>query len=140
MKNNDSAKLFKSFLLFCIALVLLVTTAPIGFLYTLIRQIIFEKVKTLSIFFTEVALVLDEAGNVVMQHLLNDTLLIKNNNTYFFGNKKETISSVIGKNALTDTLAPLGKALNAFLNFIDKGHALNSIIYDVKRWEEKNDL
>jgi 8-oxo-dGTP diphosphatase len=139
MKNNNSANLFKSFLLFCIAFILLLTTAPIGFLYALIRQIIFEKVKTLSIFFTEVALVLDEAGNVVMQHLLNDTLLIKNKNTYFFGNKKETISSVIGKNSLTGTLAPLGKALNSFLNFIDKGHTLNSIIYDVRIWEEKND-
>jgi 8-oxo-dGTP diphosphatase len=138
MKNNNTANLFKSFLLFCIALVLLVTTAPIGFVYALIRQIIFEKVKTLSIFFTEVALVLDEAGNVVMQHLLNDTLLIKNKNTYYFGNKKETISSVIGKNSLTNTLAHLGKALNAFLNFIDKGHTLNSIIYDVRHWEEKN--
>jgi 8-oxo-dGTP diphosphatase len=137
MKNNNSANLFKSFLLFCIAFILLLTTAPIGFLYALIRQIIFEKVKTLSIFFTEVALVLDEAGNVVMQHLLNDTLLIKNKNTYFFGNKKETISSVIGKNSLTGTLAPLGIALNSFLNFIDKGHTLNSIIYDVRIWEEE---
>ena len=135
MKNNNTANLFKSFLLFCIAFVLLITTAPIGFFYALLRQIIFEKVKTLSIFFTEVALVLDEAGNVVMQHLLNDTLLIKNKNTYYFGNKKETISSVIGKNSLTGTLAPLGKALNSFLNFIDKGHTLNSIIYNVKRWE-----
>ena len=135
MKNNNTANLFKSFLLFCIAFVLLITTAPIGFFYALVRQIIFEKVKTLSIFFTEVALVLDEAGNVVMQHLLNDTLLIKNKNTYYFGNKKETISSVIGKNSLTGTLAPLGKALNSFLNFIDKGHTLNSIIYNVKRWE-----
>ena len=135
MKINNTANLFKSFLLFCIAFVLLITTAPIGFFYALVRQIIFEKVKTLSLFFTEVALVLDEAGNVVMQHLLNDTLLIKNKNTYYFGNKKETISSVIGKNSLTGTLAPLGKALNSFLNFIDKGHTLNSIIYNVKRWE-----
>ena len=138
MKINNTANLFKSFLLFCIAFVLLITTAPIGFFYALVRQIIFEKVKTLSLFFTEVALVLDEAGNVVMQHLLNDTLLIKNKNTYYFGNKKETISSVIGKNSLTGTLAPLGKALNSFLNFIDKGHTLNSIIYNVKRWEEGN--
>jgi len=138
MKNNNSANLFKSFLLFFIALVLLLTTAPIGFFYALIRQIIFKKVKTLSIFFTEVALVLDETGNVVMQHLLNDTLLNKNKNTYHFGNKKETISSVIGKNSLTGTLAPLGKAINTFLNFIDKGHTLNSIIYNVRFWEEKN--
>jgi hypothetical protein len=54
-----------------------------------------------------------------------------------FGNKKETISSVIGKNKLTNTLSPLGKALNAFLNYIDKNHSLNSIIYDVKAYLEQ---
>ena len=72
----------------------------------------------------------------MMQHLLNDLLLIKNSNTYLFGNKKETISSVIGKNSLTNTLSALGKALNAFLNFIDKDHSFNSIMYDVKAWME----
>ena len=136
MHKDHSPHLFKSFSLFLIALVLLITTAPFGFLYALVRQIIVEKTKSLNLFFIEVALVLDEAGNVVMQHLLNDTLLIKNTNTYYFGNMKETISSVIGKNSLTNTLSFLGKLLNNFLNFIDKGHSLNSIIYDVKLWEE----
>jgi hypothetical protein len=119
-------------------LFLLVTTAPIGFVYTLIRQLIFDKAKTLSLYFIELALVLDEAGNVVMQHLLNDTLLLTKRDTYYFGNKKETISSVMGKNELTGTLTSLGKALNAFLNFVDQGHSLNSIIYDVKAWEKQN--
>jgi 8-oxo-dGTP diphosphatase len=72
-----------------------------------------------------------------MQHLLNDTLLIAHQDTYLFGNKKETISSVIGKNHLTNTLSPLGKALNTFLNFIDKDHSMNSIIYDVKAYLEQ---
>ncbi len=61
-------------------------------------------------------------------------LLIKRPTTYYFGNKKENISSVIGKNSLTNTLSPLGKALNAFLNWIDKDHSFNSIIYDMRRW------
>ncbi len=134
MNKDPRTSLFKSFSLFCIAALLLLTTAPLGFLYALVRQLLFEKAKSLSLFFVEVALVLDEAGNVIMQHLLNDSLLIKNANTYYFGNKKETISSVIGKNSLTDTLSFLGKALNNLLNFIDKDHSLNSIIYDVKHW------
>lgn len=138
MKKNTSLGLLKSFVLFCIALILLITTAPLGFIYALLRQLLFEKVKSLTIFFTEIALVLDEAGNVVMQYLLNDTLLIKKHNTYYFGNKKETISSVIGKNALTNTLSTLGKGLNTLLNFIDKNHSFNSIIYDVKFWKENN--
>jgi hypothetical protein len=106
-------------------------------LYALLRQLFVGKIKTLQIYFIEVALALDNAGNVIMQHLLNDTLLLKKQHTYYFGNKKETISSVIGKNHLTNTLSPLGKALNAFLNYIDKDHSLNSIIYDVKAFLEQ---
>ena len=138
MKNNSLIHFLKSLLLFCIAFVLLVTTAPIGFVYTLIRQIVLFKLQWLSIYFTEVAIALDAAGNVMMQHLLNDTLLIKKEPTYYFGNKKETISSVLGKNSLTNTLSFLGKALNAFLNLIDYGHSLNSIQYDVRRFKENN--
>jgi len=134
MKNDSSLGIGKSFLLFTIAFVLLVTTTPIGFLYALIRQTFFSKTKTLRIFLVEVALALDVAGNVMMQHLLNDTLLIKNTKTYYFGNPKETISSVIGKNSLTQTLSFLGRCLNAFLNLLDKNHSLNSIIYDLKAW------
>ena len=137
MKKDATTTFIKSFLLFGIAFVLLVTTTPIGFVYALLRQLFVGKIKTLQIYFIEVALALDNAGNVIMQHLLNDTLLIKNINTYQVGNKKETISSVIGKNHLTNTLSRLGKALNSFLNFIDKDHSLNSIIYDVKAYLEQ---
>ena len=137
MKKDATTGFIKSFILFGIAFVLLVTTTPIGFVYALLRQLFLGKIKTLQIYFIEVALALDHAGNVIMQHILNDTLLIKNTNTYQFGNKKETISSVIGKNHLTNTLSPLGKALNSFLNFIDKDHSLNSIIYDVKAFLER---
>ena len=136
MKKDATTGFIKSFLLFGIAFVLLVTTTPIGFVYALLRQLFVGKIKTLQIYFIEVALALDNAGNVIMQHILNDTLLVKNTNTYQFGNKKETISSVIGKNHLTNTLSPLGKALNSFLNFIDKDHSMNSIIYDVKAFLE----
>ena len=138
MKKDPPIRLWKSCLLFCIALVLFVTNAPFGFVYALLRQLFFSKVHLLALYFIEIALVLDEAGNVVMQHVLNDFLLRKKTNTYWFGNKKETISSVIGKNCLTNTLSPLGKALNRFLNFIDKEHALNSIIYDVRIWAENS--
>jgi len=134
MKKEPTMSLCKSFLLFCIAFVLLIITAPIGFFYALLRQLIFGKLKTLNVFFIEVAIAIDNTGNVMMQHLLNDFLLIKRPTTYYFGNKKETISSVIGKNSLTNTLSSLGKALNAFLNWIDKDHSFNSIMYDVKLW------
>ena len=134
MKKEAPMSLLMSFLLFCIAIVLLIFTTPIGFLYALLTQLFFGKLKTLSVYFLEVAISIDNTGNVMMQHLLNDFLLIKQKDTYYFGNKKETISSVIGKNSLTNTLSPLGKALNAFLNWIDKDHSFNSIIYDLRLW------
>lgn len=134
MKKEVPMSLPKSFLLFCIAFVLLITTAPIGFMYTLLTQLLKTNLKKLSIFFLDMAIAIDNTGNVLMQFLLNDLLLIKNKDSYYFGNKKETISSVIGKNSLTHTLSPIGRALNSLLNWIDKNHSLNSIIYDVKHW------
>ena len=76
----------------------------------------------MQVYFIDLALTLDNASNIMMLHLLNNLLLIK----------IETISSVFCKKSLTDTLSTPGKALNAFLNFIDKNHSFNSIIYDVE--------
>ncbi len=132
MRENKFTTLFKHILLFAIAFILFVTTAPIGFFYALIRQMLFKSINSLSIFLLQVALGLDITGNILMQHVLNDTLLIKNKHTHYFGNTKETISSVLGKNSLTNTLNGAGKALSNFLNWIDKNHTLNSIMYDVK--------
>jgi 8-oxo-dGTP diphosphatase len=137
MIQSSRMPLFKSLLLFCIAFVLFFSTAPIGFLYAVIRQSLVKKVHFLSVYFLELALALDNAGNVLMQHVLNDVLLIQNQNTYLFGNKMETISSVIGKNLVTHTLSPSGHLLNNFLHWIDKDHSLNSINYEVKLWKAK---
>jgi hypothetical protein len=137
MNQLDRMPLWKSLLLFCIAFVLFFTTAPIGFLYAVVRQTFAKSVNSLSVYFLELALALDNAGNVLMQHVLNDLLLIRNKKTYFFGNKMETISSVIGKNLLTQTLSPIGLALNALLHWIDKDHSLNSINYEVRLWKAK---
>jgi hypothetical protein len=138
MLKTNQLPLWKSMSLFCIAFVLLVTTAPFGFLYALIRQTSLKKVNALSVYFLELALAIDNAGNVLMQHVLNDLLLIQNKKTYYFGNKLETISSVIGKNDLTNTLSKMGLTLNAFLHWVDKDHALNSINYNVRFWKQNN--
>ena len=139
MNPLDQMSLFKSFLLFCIAFILFLITAPFGFLYAVIRQTFAKSVNSLSVYFLELALALDNAGNVLMQHVLNDALLIKNQNTYLFGNKMETISSVIGKNLVTHTLSLAGLLLNTFLHWIDKDHSLNSINYEVKLWKAQNE-
>lgn len=140
MIQTSRMSLFMSLLLFCIAFILFFTTAPIGFLYAVIRQSMVKRVHSLSVYFLELALALDNAGNVLMQHVLNDALLIKNENTYLFGNKMETISSVIGKNLVTHTLSQVGLLLNNFLHWIDKDHSLNSINYEVKLWKAENEV
>jgi hypothetical protein len=137
MNQLDRMPLWKSFLLFCIAFILFFITAPFGFLYAVIRQTFAKSVNSLSVYFLELALALDNAGNVLMQHVLNDLLLNKNQKRYLFGNKMETISSVIGKNLVTHTLSPTGLLLNNFLHWIDKDHSLNSINYEVKLWKAK---
>ena len=137
MTQLDRMPLWKSFLLFCIAMILFFITAPFGFLYAVIRQTFTKSVNSLSVYFLELALALDNAGNVLMQHVLNDLLLTKNGMTYLFGNKMETISSVIGKNLVTHTLSPMGLALNALLHWIDKDHSLNSINYELRLWKAK---
>jgi 8-oxo-dGTP diphosphatase len=138
MIKPNQLSLWKSMFLLFIAFVLLVTTAPFGFLYALIRQTSLKKVDALSVYFLELALSIDNAGNVLMQHVLNDLLLIQNKKTYNFGNKLETISSVIGKNDLTNTLSKMGITLNAFLHWVDKDHAFNSINYNVRFWKQNN--
>ena len=135
MDQKEMMPLWKSLLLFLVASFLLVTTAPFGFLYAVIKQSMVKQLHSLSVYFLELAIAIDNLGNALMQHVLNDALLIKNEKTYYFGNKLETISSVIGKNSLTGTLSFLGLRLNAFLHWIDANHSLNSINYDVKRFK-----
>ena len=59
MKKDASMSLPKSFLLFLIAFVLLVSTAPIGFLYALLRNLFFGGIKKLNIFFLDAAIAID---------------------------------------------------------------------------------
>ena len=143
MENQIQAKerkkgIFTSFLLFLIAIFLLSVTAPIGFIFALLQKLFTRKIQSLRDYLLEVALVLDQAGNVIMQHFLNAVLLKKLPNTYLFGNKKETISSVIGKNSQTNSLTSAGQLLNGFLNAIDKNHTLNSIEENIKNFFTSN--
>jgi hypothetical protein len=51
MKKDATIGFIKSFLLFGIAFVLVVTTTPIGFVYALLRQLFLGKIKTLQIYY-----------------------------------------------------------------------------------------
>ncbi len=72
------------------------------------------------------AVTIDFFGNIVCAELFNCVLITKDS-FYSFGKRKETISSVLGKNEKLGTLSYLGKILCRILNKIDKGHTLNNI-------------
>jgi len=67
---------------------------------------------------------LSRLANITYHDILNN-LLIRENGTRF--GKDETISSVIGKNVLTNTLSPVGNLLNLLLNIYEKDHSIKSI-------------
>jgi len=82
-------------------------------------------VKDKSGYFKSSAINLDKFGNREFRTLLNKVLIIDKG--YRFGNINETISSVLGKNQLTDTLTKSGLILVWILDKIDKDHCFKSI-------------
>lgn len=80
-------------------------------------------------YFYNVSRAIDQLGNVICARLFNLTL-IKHYSIYKFGNEDETISSVIGKNKLVNTLTFIGRLLYYFLELIDKNHSIKAIEND----------
>jgi 8-oxo-dGTP diphosphatase len=75
--------------------------------------------------FLSIATSIDASGNVVCKDLFNLILIKKGG--YAFGNRKETISSALGKNQRDNMLTGAGKAIAFVLDKIDKDHCLKSI-------------
>lgn len=113
----------RGILLFVIALSLSVVTVPFGIGYSLVKQM--RKRGKLDEHFLEAAIAIDQTGNVLMSDLFNE-LFIKKEGCQF-GDKNETISSVLGKNQEKNTLTKAGALLAKGLDKIDKNHSLNSI-------------
>lgn len=73
----------------------------------------------------QLAIAEDCYGNQLLAPMLNK-IAIKNGG-YPFGNIKETISSVLGKNKRENNLLFIGKAIDWVLNIFDKNHSIESI-------------
>ncbi|GAA0871810.1 hypothetical protein GCM10009117_09560 [Gangjinia marincola] len=125
---------FIGVLLFLISIVLLVTTGPLGLIYGLGYKLFTKFMTGIGDFCLEIAISVDQLGNVLMQHLLNHLWITSKG--YKFGNRDETISSVIGKNLQTDTLTSFGKLMDRILDFLEPEHSLNSIDYFIQPIEE----
>jgi hypothetical protein len=82
-------------------------------------------VKEKSGYFKSSAINLDKFGNREFRTLFNKVLVLEDGCK--FGNINETISSVLGRNELKNTLSKLGIILVWVLDKIDKNHCLKSI-------------
>ena len=118
------------FLLFPLSMILLISNAWLGLLYSFfsipIKISFKELLQRWHQYFLKMAISIDQLGNVVLQDLFND-LLITTKSQHSFGDEDETISSVLGKNKATQSLTKFGTLLANFLDWIDPNHVLNSI-------------
>lgn len=104
-------------LLFITSIVLFVAAFPFAVIYLLFD--------TLSNLLHKVAVSVDMTGNILLAEPFNDILIIKRG--YKFGKYGETISAVLGKNQIKETLTPTGKLLVKILDKIEKNHCIKAI-------------
>ena len=111
-------KFLLEFFIFLVAFILFLPLTLLNFTIVLFRG----RAKG---YFMTTAVNLDRFGNYEFRTLFNLTL--RKTNGYEFGNFKETISSVLGKNQRDGTLTTTGKILAFILDTIDKDHCRKSI-------------
>ncbi len=115
-----------SFILFLIALILVVSLSFIGIIFTLIKSAVYFNSGILKRYFFNLAISLDQFGNVALGPLLN-VVMISKKSKHKFGDEDETISSVLGKNKRDKSLIYWGKRLDALLDGLDSNHSIKSI-------------
>ncbi|WP_276390413.1 NUDIX hydrolase [Eudoraea chungangensis] len=123
--KEKKGSVFLYLLLFIISIVLLVVTGPLGFVFGVFYSLFKKGIPGLGNYLLEIAVSIDQLGNVQMQYLLNVLWLKKG--AYPFGNRDETISSALGRNKKLGTLSKIGLIIDRFLDFLDPNHSLNSI-------------
>ena len=147
LKRKRMKSLTKSLVLFWVAGILSVILLPLGIIWTvgeiLVRILSSSQKKSAfakSIWFLtatlhSLALGLDQIGNAVCRDLFNRLLIEEDG--YKFGKVQETISSVLGKNQMLDTLSLTWWILVSILELFEEDHCIKSIIYftkDKEKW------
>lgn len=133
-KKSRKVSPFSGIVLLIISIVLFILTIPVGLIYGFVYKLFTKSIVGIGEFSLKIAISLDQLGNVTMQHLLNAIMIVSGG--YKFGNRDETISSVIGKNIELNTLSKFGKLIDTVLDFIDPKHSLNSIDYYIEPIED----
>ena len=112
-------------LLLLIAFILLIILLPVVIIYMFLKYLLTGKKRMITVWACKTARSIDVFANVEASEIL-----IKIGG-YKFGNRQETISSVLGKNQVSDTLTRLGNALRIILDCIEPGHCVSSINHDL---------
>ena len=125
-------KTLTSFILALVAVILFICIAPFGVIYGLGASFFKVKFKEgfakIGGYFMSIAISIDQSGNVFCKELFNDALIKPKGHS--FGNEDETISSVLGKNKVNNTLTWAGKLLDSLLNVFERNHSIISIEHD----------
>jgi hypothetical protein len=111
-------------LLFFVAIFLFVPLTAINLSLVLVKSLNW---KTFDGYFLQTAIDIDRFGNRNFRTLLNDTLIKES--LYRFGDSRETISSVLGKNQQIGMLTDTGNAIAKILDSLDPNHCEKSIIF-----------
>jgi len=114
-----------SLVLLLTSICLLYVLLPVVCVYMLLKYLINHNTRSFVVWSSKTARSIDVFFNVIGADILTDCLIKKGG--YKFGNPKETISSVLGKNNRSDTLTKTGKALRWILDKIDENHCEDSI-------------
>ena len=115
----------KEISLLLIALILLFLLLPLVCVYMFLKYLFSGNGRMITVWACKTARSIDVFANVEASELFNDALIKKGG--YKFGNRQETISSVVGKNQRDNTLTKMGKGLRYILDKIDKNHCIDSI-------------
>lgn len=111
----------KNIILAKIAILLFIILEPISFFHAVVL-----KKHSVKGYWRSFAVDVDRFGNHQFRTLFNATL--RQSHGYEFGDFRETVSSVLGKNQRDQTLSRTGKMLVKILDIIDKNHCQKSIL------------
>ena len=117
----------RGFILFISSVLLFWIIYPFTIAYTFFK-LLFTDFKGLNNWFFDMAVSVDQFGNVSSKAILQDTMTKKD--SYKFGKPDETISSVIGKNKKQKNLSFFGKCLDFMLNLFESNHSIKAIEHD----------
>jgi len=95
----------------------------------MLRTLSFKKI---GVYLYELARSIDQFGNALGLYLFNDLFIVEGGHK--FGDIDETISSVLGRNQLTNTLSKKGSTFRKLIDWIfGEGHCINSIGTRIKQ-------